>query len=41
MNDNDWIDHEDPIHRGHYLVQQETTELFSKRLSEVNREASC
>ena len=26
MNDDDWIDHEDPIHRGHYLVQQETTE---------------
>jgi len=26
MNDDDWIDHEDPIHRGHYLVQQENAD---------------
>lgn len=23
MNDNDWIEYEDPTERGHYLVQQE------------------
>ena len=26
MNDDDWIDHEDPTHRGHYLVQQENAD---------------